>query len=190
MMKKIHILIISVLVLTMSLTACGDSVPDNGAYIEQKNEQVSSNVNNDDNDKEERIAPYSINTAIFMYLGKSPEEVAESAGEHSETIWFTGWWHRFGNYWFVFDDDYYPAGRARYLFCRLSDIVDGIASYIEAPELDKIFGHQASFFSISEHSELFIIGYLMYEYQGIEITIDAEPDTRVSKETFVRLRIL
>jgi hypothetical protein len=139
--------------------------------------------------EEEQVSPYSINTTVFMYLGKTPEEVTDLAGEHIETIWFSGWWHKFGDYWFVFDDDEHPTGQSIYLFCELSDIVDGITSGIDVSELDKLFGQQA-IFSTVENSELFSVGYLQYEYQGIEISIDAEPNARIGKDAFVRLRIL
>jgi hypothetical protein len=197
-MKKLLSFILIATMLFVMITACGEAETP-VILLEVETEEGFENVTTlpalVDPEEELEIVeiqstPFSINASIFTYLDKTPEEVTELAGEYIETIWFTGWWHRFGDYWFVFDDAEQPVGQSVYIFCEISDIIDGIVTDIDVEELDELFGHQANFFAVEEGSELFTVGTLIYKYQGIEITINAEPNTKVNKETLVRLRII
>jgi hypothetical protein len=120
----------------------------------------------------------AVNPTIFSYLGRTPEEVEGLVGAYGDTVWFTGYMHRFGDYWFTFDGNVeYPEGLSCIVIAPLYDVVEGLSGPVSLRELDELLGERVAFVPSDENEgEWHIDAFVIYDYDGYEIQISCSDD--------------
>jgi len=133
----------------------------------------------------------SLNEKIFELLGKTPAEIEQAYAKYEKSDWLSGPIHKFGNYWFAFEDTDSkgnPAGKSTSLICKASDVIVGLSGDIKASELDDVFGNRGKYEPNTEGgSELFTEGYMEYEYRAWGVDLGCSPEKVVYKNSSVRI---